>query len=201
MLFASFHRRGLCFCMMALNQTAFLAVLQALREERVVAYATEAVFGLGCDPRSECAMQRLLALKKRPVDKGFILVAASEQQLEPFVDFAALPLDIRRMIKATWPGPVTWVVPAKKELSPLLTGGRDTIAVRVSAHPQVRELCRVFGYPLTSTSANLSGLPPCRTLDELYEQFTDTLTVLPSQVGDLQKPTQIRDARTGQILR
>ena len=95
--------------------------------------------------------------KNRPVEKGLILVAAAYQQLEAFADFDALSADSQEMIKKTWPGPMTWVVPAQKGVSLWLTGGRNTIAVRVSAHPQVQALCQAFRCPITSTSANRSG--------------------------------------------
>jgi len=103
---------------------------------------------------------------------------------------------------ATWPGPATWVLPARQGLSPLLTGGRDSLAVRVTAHPQAAALCRACGHALVSTSANLSGAAPARSGAELEAQFGDKLPlVLAGELGDSARPTPIRDARTGQPVR
>ena len=87
------------------------ATVDALRRGGVVAYPTEAVWGLGCDPFNEQAVMRLLAIKQRPVDKGLILIGADVGQLDPVVDWAALPMDRRATVEASWPGPNTWTVP------------------------------------------------------------------------------------------
>lgn len=92
----------------------------------VIAYPTEAVFGLGCDPSNEVAIQRLLSLKQRPAEKGVILIAADYSQLLPYVDDTAIPQDKRFSVLSHWPGPVTLILPARKTTSRLLTGGRDT---------------------------------------------------------------------------
>ncbi|WP_278361056.1 Sua5/YciO/YrdC/YwlC family protein, partial [Idiomarina abyssalis] len=94
----------------------------------VIAYPTEAVFGLGCDPTNEVAIQKLLSLKQRPAEKGLILIAADYSQLLPFVEDSAIPQDKRFSVLSHWPGPVTLILPVRKSVSPLLTGGRDTIA-------------------------------------------------------------------------
>lgn len=135
------------------------AAVAALRQQRVIAYPTEAVFGLGCDPDSEPAVQALLGLKQRPWDKGLILIAADYQQLLPYVcdealqGSAALPFSPTGLAGDL-------VMPARADTPRWLTGRFSTLAVRVSAHPQVQQLCRSYGKPLVSTSANLSGLPP-----------------------------------------
>ncbi len=80
-----------------------------LNNEHVIAYPTEAVFGVGCDPDSETAVMRLLALKQRPVEKGLILIAASFEQLKPYIDDSRLSDAQREAIFSCWPGPVTFV--------------------------------------------------------------------------------------------
>ncbi len=183
------------------NSEDLAPLLQQLREENVIAYPTEAVFGLGCDPDSETAVERLLALKQRPREKGLILIAADFQQLEPYVDISALSDIQRQTIFASWPGPVTWVLPAKTVTPDWLTGRFTSLAVRVSDHPLVKQLCLVFGKPLVSTSANLSGQPPCRTAREVAEQFGEGFPVLNGEVGGRLNPSEIRDALTGEMLR
>lgn len=141
--------------------------VEVLNQEEVIAYPTEAVFGVGCDPDSEAAVTRLLALKQRPVEKGLILIAASFEQLKPYIDDAMLTQAQRETVFAAWPGPVTFVFPARTTTPRWLTGRFDSLAVRVTNHPLVVELCNAFGKPLVSTSANLTGLSPCRTTEEV----------------------------------
>ena len=176
-------------------------VMQALAKQHVIAYPTEAVFGLGCDPDSEVAVMRLLALKQRPVEKGLILIAADYAQLTPYIDDSQLSEAQKATMFATWPGPVTWVMPAKSMTPRWLTGQFTSLAVRVSAHPQVRELCLAFGKPLVSTSANLSGLAPCRSAQEVLAQFGETFPVLHGETSGRQNPSEIRDVMTGVLIR
>src|SRR6218665_315978 len=83
-----------------------------LKSGGVIAYPTEAVWGLGCDPFDETAVMRLLAIKQRPVDKGLILIAADLAQLQPLLDLPAMPETRLAEVLASWPGPHTWVLPA-----------------------------------------------------------------------------------------
>ncbi len=183
------------------NRAALSDVLQALQQEEVIAYPTEAVFGLGCDPDSEKAVNALLALKQRPWQKGLILIAANYEQLKPYVDDAALTDSQRETIFSVWPGPVTWVIPTRPETPRWLTGSFDSLAVRVSDHPLVQQLCSQYGKPLVSTSANLSGQEPCRTTEEVRIQFGSSLPVLAGLVGGRLNPSEIRDALTGKQFR
>ncbi|RLM20419.1 L-threonylcarbamoyladenylate synthase type 1 TsaC [Brenneria alni] len=178
-----------------------IPILQALRNEKVVAYPTEAVFGLGCDPDSEVAVKRLLALKQRPWQKGLILIAADYQQLVPYVDDSALSDDQKNTMFSSWPGPVTWVIPARSTTPKWLTGQFNSLAVRVSAHPLVKKLCLGYAKPLVSTSANLSGQSPCRSEQEVYQQFGNDFPVLRGNVGGRINPSEIRDVLTGELLR
>lgn len=173
-----------------------------LRRGGVLAYPTEGVWGLGCDPRDQAATLRLLALKQREVDKGLILIAADEAQLAPFIDMAALDAAQRDAVRASWPGPHTWIVPAAPGAPPWITGTHDGIAVRVSAHAGVQTLCRAFGGALVSTSANRAGAPAPRVADELDPAVvTGVDAVLEGETGGLERPSTIRDARSGQALR
>jgi len=171
-----------------------------LRQGGLVAYPTEAVWGLGCDPRNEAAVAALLALKRRPAAKGLILVAADFGQLKPFLDILADGM--RGRLLASWPGPVTWIVPAAPGLPRWLCGRRGTLAVRVTAHPVASALCREFGGAVISTSANPSGARPARTLLETRRHFTRArLCFLPGPLGSLDRPTAIFDARSGARMR
>ncbi|MDX7989095.1 L-threonylcarbamoyladenylate synthase type 1 TsaC [Xenorhabdus sp. 12] len=180
---------------------AFDAILTALTEEKVIAYPTEAVFGLGCDPDSENAVQELLALKNRSWEKGLILIADNYERLCSYIDDAQLTDTQKKTIFSFWPGPVTWVIPAKKTTPKWLTGKFSTLAVRVTDHPLVRELCSLYGKPLVSTSANLSGLEPCRNIEEVRKQFGVRIPILEGEVGGRLNPSEIRDALTGKLYR
>lgn len=175
---------------------------RALREGGVVAYPTEAVWGLGCDPFNEAAVLSVLAIKQRDVAKGMILIAAERAQFDGLLDWDALPVERRAAVEATWPGPNTWIVPATTRVPRWITGTHAGVAVRVSAHPIVAALCKAFGGPLVSTSANRAGEPPaldCGQLDPALLALLDG--VCEGETGGLAAPTPIRDALTGAVLR
>lgn len=171
-----------------------------IRKGGIVAYPTEAVYGLGCDPLNGDAVLRLLELKQRSVHKGLILIAATARQLEPYL--APLSGETWGKIKRTWPGPVTWLLPARPATPWWITGGRDCVAVRVTAHPAAAALCRAAGQALVSTSANVSNHPPADSPLAVRAMFGDQVElILHGATGELAKPTEIRDARTGEIIR
>lgn len=178
------------------------AAARLLRDGAVVAYPTEAVWGLGCDPRDEAATLRLLALKQREVDKGLILIAAGEAQLSPFVDFESLSAPQRTRVRESWPGPNTWIVPASAEAPRWITGEHEGIAVRVTAHPGVVALCNAFGGAIVSTSANRAGQPAATAFHDLDPAIVAGVdAVQEGETGGLDRPSAIRDARSGQVLR
>jgi L-threonylcarbamoyladenylate synthase len=174
--------------------------LSTLRHEGVVACPTEAVWGLSCDPDSKAAVHRVLALKSRPVEKGLILVAASMSQLAFLL--RDLPAEQRDTLAASWPGPSTWLVPHRGRVQPWIHGEHDSVAVRVSAHPVVRDLCLAWGGPLVSTSANPGGSQPAVAAFQVRRYFGDQVDcVMPGAVGGSGRPTGIRDLATGQVIR
>ncbi|MBD1552902.1 L-threonylcarbamoyladenylate synthase [Pseudomonas typographi] len=175
---------------------------QAAREIRagaVIAYPTEAVWGLGCDPWDEDAVYRLLAIKSRSVDKGLILIADNIRQFDfLFEDFPQTWLD---KMAATWPGPNTWLVPHRDLLPEWITGQHDSVAVRVSDHPLVRELCALVG-PIVSTSANPQGKAPARTRLRVEQYFRGQVDyVMGGALGGRRSPSVIRDLRSGEVIR
>ncbi|OGT35618.1 MAG: hypothetical protein A2W28_02455 [Gammaproteobacteria bacterium RBG_16_51_14] len=185
--------------MPGLNDWHLRLALRTLRSGGVIAYPTEAVYGLGCLPQDYDAISCILRLKRRTLGKGLIIVAASCQQLHPYIEFPGP--DTWAQILASWPGPVTWLVPAKKRIPAWLTGGHATLAVRVSAHPVIRALCSVAG-PLVSTSANPSGYLPAKTPARVRGYFGMAIDyIVPGKTGPQQQPTEIREALTGQIIR
>ncbi|WP_318386547.1 L-threonylcarbamoyladenylate synthase type 1 TsaC [Enterobacter sp.] len=184
-----------------LPMDAIADAVAVLNNKDVIAYPTEAVFGVGCDPDSETAVHRLLELKQRPIEKGLILIAANFEQLKPYIDDNALNETQRETVFSHWPGPVTFVFPARASTPRWLTGRFETLAVRVTDHPLVIALCEAYGKPLVSTSANLTGLPPCRTTAEVRAQFGDDFPVVDGMTGGRLNPSEIRDALTGERFR
>ncbi len=181
------------------SPTILRLAAQILHHGGVIAYPTEAVYGLGCDPLNEQAIQKILDLKQRPLEKGMILIAANYQQIENYID---IDDSIKNRIIQTWPGSYTWIIPARAWVPKILTGNRNTLAVRVTNHPVAAQICRFFGSPIVSTSANPSGFRPPRTLIQLRKYFTGKkLFVVPGATGKLNRPTTIQNAITGEEIR
>ena len=147
----------------SLDQRALDGAAACLRNGGIVAYPTEAVWGLGCDPDDGEALARLIKLKSRDAAKGLILIAGDIAQLEPWL--AGVTVEQREQLLASWPGPYTWLVPDNGRAHPLLRGEHVSLAVRVTDHPLVQALCAAFGGPLVSTSANRAGESPAMTAD------------------------------------
>ncbi len=173
---------------------------ESLWQGGVIAYPTEAVWGLGCAPDNEHAVLKLLTLKNRQQEKGLILVAADIEQFQPYLH--GLSAAQQKTLVDSWPGPNTWLVPDNGMAPDYIRGRFDSVALRVSAHPVVAGLCRAFGGPIVSTSANPQGMQPARQAFQVQRYFKGQLDdVTPGCVGKSVKPTQIRDLVSGDVLR
>jgi L-threonylcarbamoyladenylate synthase len=176
-----------------------LHCVSTLRSGGVIAYPTEAVWGLGCDPKNRDAIQQVLRLKRRQPDKGLILVASHVEQFH-FI-LRHLSNEQRDTLTESWPGPFTWLVPHHQEVDQLISGEHASVALRVSAHPLVKALCDSFGGPIVSTSANRQGMPAATTRAEVIAEFGQELALAPGSVGRRRKPSEIRDLISGQVIR
>lgn len=179
---------------------------QVINAGGVIAYPTEAVWGLGCDPQNREACLALLQIKQRPVEKGMILVAGSITQFEPLL--APLSSEQRAKLEHSWAnqddsGPVTWLVPDVLAQVPWwIKGEHGSVALRVSTHPLVRQLCLAVGSALVSSSANVAGARPARTRLRVEQTLGAKLDyVLPGALGGATQPSQIIDLNSGQLIR
>ncbi len=182
-----------------LNAALIRKLRRHLKQGGVIAYPTESCYGLGCDPRNRRAVVKLLRLKGRPQRKGLILIGAVFRHLQPY----AAPLNAGewQKISSTWPGPVTWLLPASPSTPPWLRGSHHSIAVRVTAHPLAASLCRAANMALVSTSANRSGLKPVRAYSDCAKTFGDQVMVVPGMVGKRKRPSSIMDLKTDAVIR
>jgi L-threonylcarbamoyladenylate synthase len=177
-------------------------LLAVFNQGGVIAYPTEAVFGLGCDPDNDSALQRLLNIKYRPVEKGLILLAGEFSQLLPYIDVEQLPKDILVKLNENWPEGVTFLIPKHKSISRLLTGEFDSIAVRVTRQADVVALCKHTNKPIVSTSANLSGKEPARTWQTLDPELVNKIDfIIEGETLGRTSPSKIIDVLTGSIIR
>jgi L-threonylcarbamoyladenylate synthase len=172
-----------------------------LQDAGVVAYPTEAVWGLGCDPWSEQAVSRILQLKGRSEGKGLILIAHHSHYFAPFLH--GLDADQLVSFNRTYDKPITWLVPDNGVAPDWIVGQHTTLALRVTAHPVASALCRAFGGPLVSTSANPQGLPEATTGLKVKSYFGSSLDYqTPGSIGNARaKPSEIRNLLTDEVVR
>ena len=176
------------------------AAAEQIKTGHVIAYPTEAVYGLGCDPTNETAVRRILELKGRHESAGLVLIASDYSQLLPWI--AEVPGHLKEKALQAWPGPVTWLVPRADHVPDFVAGKHPTVAVRITAHQPSRDLCDACGSALISTSANHTSAEPARSAAEVERYFGQSLGgILAGDLGDGSKPSEIRDLVTGAILR
>jgi len=178
---------------------------QCLKQGEVLAYPTEAVWGLGCDPFNEQAFQQILELKHRPVEKGVILLAGHLDQVEHLLQ--NLTAEIRQQVTDSWSNrqiterATTWLLPANHHIPQWIKGQHPLVAVRVTTHPLCVELCNTFGGFIVSTSANPAGLTPAQSLSQAQAYFGDHLNYLAGELGLSREPSRILNALTGEVVR
>ena len=182
---------------------SLLTVSQAadcLRSGNIIAYPTEAVFGLGCDPENEKTVRQLLSLKGRNVSAGLILIADDYQRFLPYT--AGVESEQLESALASWPGHVTWLFPRSSAAPDWVTGDYETVALRVTAHPVCRALCAAFDGAIVSTSANPSSARPAMSSGQVEEYFGPYLAgIVEGALGGAERPSEIRDLASGDVLR
>ena len=171
----------------------------AINNGGVIAYPTEAVFGLGCDPLDAEAVELICLLKYRSMTKGLILIGATLEQLLPYCKINPAQ---QKKIKSTKTKPVTWIVPVHPDCPPWINGTHNSIAIRLTRHPLARQICLAADSALISTSANIGGQPPARNALSVQRIFADDIDVIVhGDTNPKMKPSEIRNIKTGKIFR
>jgi L-threonylcarbamoyladenylate synthase len=159
----------------ASDPDAILAAVLAMQAGGIVGIPTETVYGIGVLPRPE-ALAALIRAKQRPEEKGIALIVDGLEQVEGLVEVS---LPARRLAERCWPGPLTLVLPLRnpESVPAAVSGGRDTLGLRVPDHPVPRALARTLG-PIAVTSANRSGAAPATTAAQLLEAVGSSLALV-----------------------
>lgn len=178
---------------------ALRTAARCLHQGGVICYPTEAVFGLGCDPANDEAVERVLQIKQRDHSKGLLLIAATLEQLLPWVELSAAQ---QQQLSQHWPASTSYLLTASRALPHWIRGQHSKVGVRVTQHTQARDLCLAFGGALVSTSANLSGQPPVRTQLQAQRQFgAEVDMIIPGECDLHGKPSTIIDLDSGATIR
>ena len=144
--------------------------VRSLNSGGVVVFPTDTLYGLGADVFSLAALQRIFSIKGRRADLALPVLVAGLDQVEAVAQ--PMSAQAQRLAERFWPGPLTLVMRRSPDLPGLVTGGADTVAVRMPGHPVPLELARRLGRPITGTSANRSGQPDL--LDHLVDHIIQT---------------------------
>jgi L-threonylcarbamoyladenylate synthase len=175
-------------------------ITDILNKGGIIAYPTEAVWGLGCDPKNQTAVIKLLDIKSRPMCKGMILVAGDDTHLAPWLKHLAQPLQAKLL--ASYESPTSWIV-VDQGISPnWVRGDHQSVALRLSQHAGVQTLCQAFKGCIVSTSANPAGLAPALSMDQVLAYFDDKIdAIFDSPLGQATQPSQIKNLIDDQLIR
>ncbi|WP_434352826.1 Sua5/YciO/YrdC/YwlC family protein [Psychrobacter sp. HD31] len=193
------------------------AASQWMQDGKLLAYPTESVWGIGCDAFNQQAVKKILAIKNRPIDKGMIVVTDSIKRLTPLLD--GLTQAQKQTLASSWESvnnstinqqqATTWVLPLPKEVSipNWITGKHNSVAVRVIAHPLIKQVCtnmvsvdNPFGF-IISTSCNPSDQQPAKNFVEANAYFGNNIGYLQGSTLGYTKPSQIKDINNSKVLR
>uniref|UniRef100_UPI004056D44A L-threonylcarbamoyladenylate synthase n=1 Tax=Candidatus Electronema sp. TaxID=2698783 RepID=UPI004056D44A len=158
------------------SQAVYQEAARLLRQGGLIAFPTETYYGLGVDPFNTEALRRLFTVKRRATEKPVLVLVADQSQVPQLAEETPEPL--RLLMNRFWPGPLTLVFPAKKNLPDLLTGGSGTVGIRQSPEPTAAQLLAAFGGPVTATSANRSGNAAAITAAEVEAAFGSEIDLI-----------------------
>lgn len=190
---------------------ALNAAVGILNQGGIIAYPTETFYGLGVRFDMPDSLKRLYELKRRPAEKAMPVIIGDRESLSHIVSekwLENIPDAAEALMETLWPGPLTLLLPAKEGISEFLTAGTGTIAVRIPGESFALRMAKRACFPITATSANLSGMPPAVEADEVIRYFGENIDLLidggrapggsPSTIADISGPG-IRIVREGAI--
>jgi len=170
-----------------------------IKKGGVVAYPTETFYGLGVKYDDISALKKLYGIKYRSWNKALPLIIGEVQELDLIA--SEMTVSAEKLAKKFWPGPLTLLLPARPDISEFITANTGKIAVRIPGASFALDLARSLGFPITATSANISGMPPADTAEDVIKYFGDALDLI-VDCGKTPggKPSTIVDA-SGQKIR
>lgn len=173
-----------------------------LKRGGVVLFPTETAYGLGADATNPRAVRRVYEIKGREPGKTPPLIVASRAMAE---EYAEIPEALRPLVEAHWPGALTVVGKVGKGLASGVVRSDGTVAVRVSPHPVALALSKGLGFPIVATSANVSGLSPCYSVNVFLKQLRAAGHPEPDAIVDVgaiprRKPSTIVTVKKGKIV-
>jgi L-threonylcarbamoyladenylate synthase len=151
------------------------AAVATLKRGDVIAFPTETLYGLGADALNPAAVEKVFQLKGREFTNPIPVLVADREMLLSLV--TNVPALAEKLISCFWPGPLTIILPARRDIPPPLVSLSGGIGVRISSQPLATELVKALGCPLTATSANPSGRPPARTVEEARQYFAGQIDI------------------------
>jgi L-threonylcarbamoyladenylate synthase len=158
------------------TQQELEAAVSALRNGDLVAFPTETVYGLGANARDPAALRKIFEVKGRPADHPLILHIDSARFLARWV--ASVPPEAEKLAQAFWPGPLTLVMYRSEDASDVLTGGQDTVAIRIPSHPMAQQLLTAFGGGIAAPSANRFGRVSPTRPEHVREELGDAVAIV-----------------------
>ena len=182
------------------NNAIYPQAAEIIRDGGVIAYPTEGVWGLGCDPDNAQAVSKILQIKSRPMQKGLILIGSELEHISLYLK-GLRDKDFDAIVQSKGKG-ISWLIPNNANAKEIVSGGQATLVVRLTDHPVVTEICQAFSGAIVSTSANPSGQSPAISAEQVNNYFGDTLNmIVPGVLGGQNGPSEIRDIQTGKVLR
>ncbi len=161
--------------------TSIAAAATLLRQGELVSFPTETVYGLGADARSDTAVRKIFMVKGRPSTNPLIVHGASLEILQASINLELLTAQQLRYferLSTLWPAPLTIVVPASREISPLVKAGKDSVGIRIPNHPVALQLLNAFGGPVAAPSANKSNYISPTTAGHVYSDFGEEIPLI-----------------------
>lgn len=171
-----------------------------LKNGGVIAHQTDTVVGLACLPNNIKAIEKILKLKRRSKNKGLILLGSNIAQFQSYLSKNLNQKTIQKLQQTT-KTPTTWLVPVNKNITPLIRGNFDTLAMRITQNPEIVFLCQRLNSVLVSTSANIKNKPTAKTTLKLRSFFKNNLDFILLKKNQNKQSSIIKNIITNEKIR